>query len=144
MLIIVLQHGKIRNTERPRTLKVRAAVIGYSLRWLRDHSPAYDGSDPQFPRIEIDDEVLAKLPQAQEGGFVDWRELVIAATDNDPHYRGVPAADIGDDDAGEPASESGVLRDFDANTDQEELLKQLLDCAAAGETLEWPRRGEKN
>ena len=35
------------------------------------------------------------------------------------------------------------MRDFDANTDQEELLKQLLDCAAAGETLEWPRRGEK-
>ena len=111
------------------------------------HNPAYNGTDPFFPKIVIDDECLARLPgnvPGDEPADVDWSGLVLEAAVANPQYAGVPAATVGTGaTTDEPSAQSGLGRDEDPPVDQDELLRRILDCAASGDsTIEWPSIGE--
>ena len=117
------------------------------LLFLQEYSPAYNGSDPMFPRIEIDGAVLNDLPARDRGdlaGEVDWASFLNEASSVAPEvYRGVPGATIGTGaDNEDPGSESGIGRAPEAEVDQGELLRRVLEHATTGAPIEWPRRGE--
>ena len=130
------------------TTRVRSWVIHCVLLFLQAYSPAYNGTDPMFPRIEIDDAVLADLPARDDGdgaGEVDWASFLNEATAVAPEvYRGVPGANVGavSEDNDDPGSESGIGRAPEAEVDQGELLRRILEHATTGAPIEWPRRGE--
>ena len=100
-----------------------------------------------FPRIEIDGAVLNDLPARDRGdlaGEVDWASFLNEASSVAPEvYRGVPGATIGTGaDNEDPGSESGIGRAPEAEVDQGELLRRVLEHATTGAPVEWPRRGE--
>ena len=124
------------------TTRVRSWVIHCVLLFLQAYSPAYNGTDPMFPRIEIDDAVLADLPARDDGdgaGEVDWASFLNEATAVAPEvYRGVPGANVGavSEDNDDPGSESGIGRAPEAEVDQGELLRRILEHATTGAPIE--------
>ena len=145
--LIIARREPRRPGDAPRETKVRSWVIAAVLTFLRRHNPAYNGSDPFIPVIEIDDECLRRLPGAQPGdepGEVDWSGLAFEAAQANSQYAGVPAAALGTGDTGDtPAAQSGLGRDENPSVDQDELLKRVLGCAATGDArIAWPTTGE--
>ena len=147
--LLLVRHEAQREGDTPRSTRVRAWVIAAVLHFLSIHSPAYNGTDPFFPAIEIDRAALARLPgqdRGSDGGEVTWKTLAHDGAQVAPDvYRGVPGADVGevDDSTDDPPFESGVGRQRQPEMNQDELLQAILEHAATGAPMTWPSIGEE-